>query len=135
MNNRTRRPTGPTMPNATEANRQLPRGDKIFLDHVGHFVRDRYAAGRALVRAGFAPTPMSVQSDAEGHSTGTGNICAMLTRGYIELLFKTSETPLAAELDAALARYVGVHLVAFAVADAGKAHRRLGDAGFPMRPL
>jgi len=123
------------MPHPTEPNRQLPRGDEIFLDHVGHFVPDRHAAARGLVRAGFAPTPVSVQVDSDGASTGAGNICAMLTRGYIELLFKTAETPLAAELDAAIARYGGVHLVAFAVADAGKAHRRLGDASFPMRPL
>jgi hypothetical protein len=118
-----------------EIDRQLPRGDEIFLDHVGHFVPDRQAASRALVRAGFAPTPLSIQVDPEGTSTGTGNICAMLTRGYIELLFKTAETPLAVELDAAIARYGGVHLAAFAVADAGKAHRRLDEAGFPMRPL
>jgi hypothetical protein len=32
------------------ANRQLPIGDEIFLDHVGHFVRDVDAATRALVR-------------------------------------------------------------------------------------
>ena len=44
-----------------EADRQLPRGDEIFLDHVGHFVADVEAAGRALARAGFAPTPVSVQ--------------------------------------------------------------------------
>ena len=35
----------------------------------------------------------------------------------------------------ALARYPGVHLAAFAVADAAAAHRRLGEAGFRMQPL
>src|SRR5688572_18772991 len=35
-----------------EADRQLPVGEEIFLDHVGHFVRDQEAASRALVRAG-----------------------------------------------------------------------------------
>src|SRR3979490_1803787 len=39
---------------------QLPIADEIFLDHVGHFVRDPDAATRALARAGFAPTPVSI---------------------------------------------------------------------------
>src|SRR5947209_12785226 len=108
-----------------EADRQLPRGDEIFLDHVAHFVRDRDAASAALVRAGFAPTPVSIQvsPDPAGGArlTGTGNVTAMLSRGYIEALFKTADTPLGRELDAALARHPGVHLAAFAVADAGEA--------------
>src|SRR6185503_979744 len=84
-----------------EVDRQLPQGEEIFLDHVGHFVPDPQAASRALARAGFAPTPVSVQVDPAGAPTGTGNVCAMLTRGYVEVLFKTAATPLAAELDAA----------------------------------
>src|SRR5262252_9850024 len=59
----------------------------------------------------------------------------MLPRGYIEVLFKTVATPLAAELDLSMARYPGVHLAAFAVADAGRAHGRLGAEGFALRPL
>ncbi len=119
--------------------RQLPILDEIFLDHVGHFVRDPHAAGRALARAGFAPTPVSVQvvPDADGtpRPTGTGNVTAMFSRGYIEALFKTADTPLGRELDAALARHGGVHLAAFSVADAAAAHRRLASAGFRMQPL
>jgi Glyoxalase-like domain len=123
-----------------QADRQLPLGDEIFLDHVGHFVPDPQAASRALARAGFAPTPMSVQTgpDPDGGAprlTGTGNVTAMLTRGYVEVLFRTADTPLGQELDAAMARHVGVHLVAFGVADAAGAHRRLGRNRFRMRPL
>src|SRR5690606_10708957 len=118
-----------------ELPRQLPLGDEIFLDHVGHFVPDREAASAALTRAGFLPTPLSVQVNPDGTPVGTGNITAMLPRGYIEVLFKTADTPLAQELDAALAGYAGVHLAAFAVADAEAAHRRLETAGFPVRPL
>src|SRR5262245_22902721 len=122
-----------------EADRQLPLGEEIFLDHVGHFVRDPDAASRALARAGFAPTPMSVQvnpaPDGSERLTGTGNVTAMLARGYIETLFKTADTPLGHELETALARHVGVHLAAFAVADAAAAHRRLTAAGFRMQPL
>ena len=118
-----------------EADRQLPQGEEIFLDHVGHFVADREAASRALARCGFAPTPVSIQVNPDGTPTGTGNVCAMFARGYIEVLFKTAPTPLAAELDISMARYPGVHLAAFAVADAAKALARLGAAGFALRPL
>jgi hypothetical protein len=59
----------------------------------------------------------------------------MFSRGYIEALFKTADTPLGREFDSALARYRGAHLAAFAVADAGKTHRRLADSGFRMQPL
>jgi hypothetical protein len=115
--------------------RQLPIGGEVFLDHVGHFVRDQAAAGGALARAGFAPTPVSVQVNSDGTPTGTGNITAMLSRGYIEVLFKTADTPLGLEFEAALSGHAGVHLAAFSVADAEHAHRRLTKSGFPMRPL
>jgi hypothetical protein len=120
---------------STEVDRQLPVDGEIFLDHVGHFVRDAEAASRALARAGFAPTPQSVQSNPDGTPTGTGNVTAMFRRGYIEVLFKTADTPLGREFDLALAGHAGVHLAAFSVADAAGQHRRLSDAGFAMRPL
>jgi len=122
-----------------EIGRQLPAGDEIFLDHVAHFVREREAACRALERVGFAPTPVSIQvsPDAAGGTvlTGTGNVTAMFSRGYIEILFKTADTVLGREFDAALARHAGLHLAAFAVADAEQAHARLATAGFRVRPL
>ena len=127
-----------TMPAASR--RQLPVGDEIFLDHVGHFVRDAQAANRALARAGFAPTPVSIQADKDPATgrlvpTGLGNITAMFARGYMEVLFKNSDTALAGELDAALAHRAGLHLAAFSVVDAAAAHERLAGAGFPVRDL
>jgi hypothetical protein len=124
----------------SQAGRQLPVADEIFLDHVGHFVRDPEIASHALARAGFAPTPASVQvnPDPAGGAalpTGTGNITAMLARGYIEVLFKAADTALGRELDDAMERHLGIHLAAFAVADAAKAHRRLAASGFRMRAL
>ncbi len=123
-----------------DTDRRLPRDDEIFLDHVGHFVRDPDTARRALAQAGFAPTPVSIQvnPDPSGGAptpTGTGNVTAMLDRGYLEVLFKTADTPLGRELDLAVSRYAGVQLAAFAVADAQATHSRLEQAGFPMRPL
>jgi Glyoxalase-like domain len=119
--------------------RQLPILEEIFLDHLAHFVPDPQAASRALARAGFAPTPVSIQvvpdSDGTLRPTGTGNVTAMFSRGYIEMLFKTADTPFGRELEAALARHDGVHLVAFAVADAMAAHRRLAAAGFRVQPV
>lgn len=118
-----------------EADRQLPVGGEIFLDHVGHFVPDPVAASAALARAGFAPTPVSVQSNPDGTPTGTGNVTCMLARGYVEVLFKTADTPLAREFDASIAGHAGVHLAAFSIAEAEATHRRLDSAGFAMRPL
>jgi hypothetical protein len=123
--------TGPI----AEADRQLPVGDEIFLDHVGHFVRDAKAASAALVRAGFAPTPESIQYNPDGTPMGTGNVTAMLQRGYIEVLFKAADTPLGREFEAMVAGNAGVHLTNFAVTDAAKAHQRLTEEGFAMRPL
>jgi hypothetical protein len=122
-----------------EVDRQLPGSEEIFLDHVAHFVRDAAAASRALERAGFAPTPVSIQvhpgATAGSQLTGTGNVTAMLSRGYIEVLFKTADTVLGREFDGWLARHAGLHLTAFSVARADEAHRRLDAAGFRVRPL
>src|SRR5262245_49767223 len=111
--------------------RQLPILEEIFLDHVAHFVRHPQSASRALTRAGFAPTPVSIQvvpdPDGAPRPTGTGNVTAMFARGYIEVLFKTADTPLGRELEMARASYPGVHLAAFAAADAAAAHRRLAE--------
>ena len=125
---------------AGEVDRQLPVGDEIFLDHVGHFVPDLEAARRALGRAGFQATPVSIQvnPDPAGGTpkpSGTGNLTAMFRRGYVEVLFRTADTALGRDLAAALARHGGLHLAAFAVADAGAAHRRLAQAGFQTQPL
>jgi Glyoxalase-like domain len=129
----------PTPSASADVDRQLPVGDEIFLDHLAHFVHDADAASRAFARCGFAPTPVSIQvspnPDGSVSPTGTGNITAMFARGYVEVLFKTSDTPLSREFDAAIADHAGLHLVAFAVADAAKAHRRLEKGGFAVRPL
>lgn len=119
--------------------RQLPQGDEIFLDHVGHFAPDPIAASAALEAAGFFATPRSVQvnPDCKGGVvlTGTGNVTSMFAAGYIEVLYKTADTALGHELDIAIARYAGVHLAAFSVSDASAAHQRLEASGFAMRPI
>jgi hypothetical protein len=122
-----------------DADRQLPVAHEIFLDHVGHFVADPDHAVAALARAGFCAAPRSIQVNPDGRGgtspTGTGNVTAMMARGYMEILFRTADTPLGRELDLAMARHAGVHLAAFSVSDASAAHARLAQTGFRVRPL
>lgn len=119
--------------------RNLPRAGEVTLDHIGHFVADADAATEALSAAGFTVTPYSAQvvpDPATGRSTltGTANVCVMLRTGYVEVLTHTADTPIGLEFREALARRPGLHLSAFAVADAEAAHARLA-AEWPMRPL
>ena len=67
---------------------------------------------------------------------GTGNRCVMLRAGYIEFLTPVADTPLAAQLRTAIARYVGVHLIAFGTSDPQSDHARLRHGGFsPLEPV
>lgn len=117
-----------------------PASGQVHLDHVGHFVADAAACARTLAAAGFTVTPFSAQmapDPATGQPglTGTGNVCVMLRRGYLEFLVHTADTPIGLEFREALARRAGLHLAAFGVADADAAHAALTEAGWPMRPI
>ncbi len=121
------------------AERQRPEGGRLVLDHVAWFLPDMEAAEAALTRLGFALTPLSLQmhraaADGPLVSAGTANRCAMLERGYLEFLATTGDTPNAARLRAAMARYVGVHLVCFGTGDPAAAHARLAQRGFAPPP-
>jgi hypothetical protein len=114
---------------------------EVFLDHVGWFVRDMAVAGQMFERLGFVLTPYVEHRNATARGgsepAGTANRCAMLERGYLEILTAVpgSETPLAAQLRAAIARYQGVHLMAFTGADAEIERARLAAAGFDPQPV
>jgi hypothetical protein len=117
---------------------QLPRQGEIFLDHIAHFVPDIAAAAEAMEACGFRLTPFTAQVNrVEGGTVpaGTGNRCAMLSEGYVEILAKTSDTPLARQLDERLLRHVGLHLAAFSTADAAAERERLAAEGFQVQPL
>ena len=127
-------------PRATD-HPQTPVGDNIFLDHVGWFVPDMETAGRQFEDLGFVLTAFVAQHNADPKGgaptpTGTGNRCAMLRRGYLEILTASDgvDTPLAQQLNAAVARYTGIHLIAFAIDDADTAHARLEAGGFTPQP-
>lgn len=122
------------------ADRQLPETDELFLDHIAHFVPDMDAAGAALERLGYILTPFTAQQNSlrpgePPTPAGTANRLVMLRRGYLEFLTSVADTPLAQQLQAAVERYVGLHLLAFAVGDAGAAWQRLQDHGFAPTPL
>src|SRR5215469_12671924 len=117
---------------------QLPGPGEVFLDHTAFFVPAIDTAAGTLEACGFRLTPFTIQTNREGGLTvpsGTGNRCAMLRGGYLEVLTATSETPLAGQLRERLRHHVGLHLVAFSVADAAAEHRRLAASGFATLPL
>ncbi len=118
---------------------QLPESGQIFLDHVAHFTPSLDEAARVLSAIGFRLTPFTAQrnrTEAGLVASGTANRCVMLREGYLEFLAAVSDTPLARQLQAATARHVGLHLIAFAVSDAEAARRRLSEGGFhPGEPV
>jgi hypothetical protein len=120
---------------------QPPRPGELNLDHIAHFVPDMSAAAEALDRLGFTATPYSEQSHRPTPAgplvaAGSANRCVMFESGYIELLTPTAATPIGDQLRAAIARYVGVHLIAFGTADAQADRERLARAGFaPLDPV
>ncbi len=119
---------------------QLPGRGAVFLDHVGWFVPDLEAAGRVFERLGFVLTPVTVHEnrDAAGNRirAGTANRCAMIARGYIEILAAVEgiDNAVTAALRSALARHVGIHLIAFTCADTAGEARRLAREGFAPQP-
>ena len=121
---------------------QLPGLGEVFLDHTAFFVPQMEAAASTLERCGFRLTPFTVQTNREGDAivpSGTGNRCAMLRNGYLEILTAMpsplGDTPLAAQLRERIADHPGLHLAAFSTANAAVEHRRLAEAGFPTLPL
>lgn len=118
-----------------------PASGALNVDHVAHFVPDMDAASAALERLGFTLTPFSAQShrlSADGPlvPAGTGNRCVMLESGYLEFLTPTGDTTVADQLRTAIARYVGVHLIAFGTSTPQDDHARLAAAGYgPLPPV
>lgn len=119
---------------------QTPGSGQLVLDHIAHFVPDHAAATGALRRLGFTVTPFSPQShrptpESPLTPAGSGNVCVMLRRGYLEFLTPTADTPIAHHLREAMARYIGVHLVALGTADPGVDRARLAAGGFEALPV
>jgi hypothetical protein len=122
---------------------QTPSGGDVFLDHVGWFVPDMDGLAATMEKLGFILTPFVAQHNADPNGgppipAGTGNRCAMLQRGYLEFLAAVpgTDTPLLHQLNTALDRYHGLHLVAFTIDDSEAAHKQLQNGGFaPLDPV
>ena len=106
-----------------------------------YFVRDRDAASHGAGARGLC-TDTSVgagQSRSQRRpAAANGNRQRhrdARARGYLEVLFKTAEMPLGHEFDYAMERYAGVQLIAVAIAEAQKQHKRLSGSGFRMRAM
>ena len=123
--------------------RQLPEDDEIFLDHLAHFVPDMAVAETAMTDLGFVLSPFTPQTNAAGPGeppiqVGLANRCALLERGYLEILTPhgKAETALAGQSLAAMERYVGVHLLAFSCVEPKDQTQRLAAEGFePLPPV
>lgn len=112
---------------------QLPSG--VSLDHIGVFSPDLDATSRHYEALGFLLTPQSQHSrpptpDAPVALRGTANRCAMLQQGYIELLGVVDHRLDTLGVPEALARYVGLHILAFGMSDASGEASRLREQGF-----
>jgi Glyoxalase-like domain len=72
----------------------------------------------------------------ERRTTGTANRLAMLPAGYLELLTPHGDIDNAtvAHMKASMARHIGIHLLAFTVADAQSDSERLRANGFDLQP-
>jgi hypothetical protein len=119
--------------------RQLPEKAEVFIDHVGYFVPDLEVAGAQLERLGFRVSLVNVQTNADARGelkpSGTSNRLARLKFGFLEILAATHDTPLAEQFKQQIARYQGLHLIAFSAADMRAERTRLTDAGFAMQGI
>jgi hypothetical protein len=109
----------------------------LALDHVGLCARDPAPLWAAWERMGFALSPVAQQSgkrrpDGPTEPFGSGNRCAFLRHGYVELLGILDDSLFANGLDRFLARYTGAHIVALGMDDAEGNLGRLRRGGLEI---
>lgn len=109
----------------------------LALDHVGICARDLGPLVAGYVRLGFSLSPIAQQSgkrspEAATELFGTGNRCAFLRHGYIELLAILDPTLFDNQLGRFIDRYEGLHILAFGVADEQANLARMQAAGIPI---
>lgn len=121
--------------------RQVPRPGEVFLDHVGWMVPDMQSAAATFEALGFPLTPLSIHQDrnpetGEAVLVGSSNRLAMLPVGYLEILtpVENADTPVSRHMRASIDRHIGVHLLAFSVADAEQYATGLEERGFSLTP-
>lgn len=109
---------------------------ELALDHVGIGLRDLERGRAAYERLGFRLTSRSMHAGSPSAGApvvpwGSGNHCAMLAQGYIEVLGLTDPTRYSSVRDM-VARYEGLHIVALGCGDADTTYRALRDSGLPV---
>ncbi|WP_291299209.1 VOC family protein [Elioraea sp.] len=106
------------------------------LDHVGIAGRDLDALADAYAALGFTLTPFAQHhapgADGVARPIGTGNRCAMLRQGYLELIAVVDPALPSNTLDRFLTRYEGLHIIAFGIDDAEAELARLRADGIAI---
>lgn len=107
----------------------------IGLDHVALFSPTLESIAFQYEQLGFCLTPLSQHSSPpapglEPVKRGTANRCAMLRQGYLELLAVVDPDLDGLGVPEALARYQGVHILAFHTDSPEDTQDRLQAAGF-----
>ncbi|WP_447921250.1 VOC family protein [Achromobacter aegrifaciens] len=113
--------------------------DRVGLDHVGLYARDMGPTAAMYERLGFQLTPLSQHSGThvvtrEVVKAGIANRCAMLGHGYIELVAVVDPALDLRGIPDGLARYAGMHIVAFDTAEPEQRIEALREAGFEAEP-
>jgi len=108
----------------------------VDLDHVGVATRDLDAGERCFRRLGFNLTPRSFHrgSRAPGapiEEWGSGNHCAMLPRGYLEIIGLTDPSKFSS-VKPMLDMYQGAHIVAFQPHSIRHVHAALAARHLPV---
>jgi hypothetical protein len=109
----------------------------LALDHLGVAARDLAPICAAYERLGFTLSPIAQQSgrrrpDLAVEKYGSGNRCAFLKHGYIELIAILDPALFDNNLNAFLARYPGTHILALAMLDEEANLTRLRAAGIDI---
>jgi hypothetical protein len=109
----------------------------LALDHVGICVRDPAPVWAAWERLGFALSPIAQQSgrrtpDGPVEPFGTGNRCAFLRHGYVEMLGILDPALFANGVDRFVARYEGMHILALGIGEAEENLARLRRGGLDI---
>lgn len=108
------------------------------LDHVGIAGADLDELAALYERLGFTLTPIARHSgrktpDGPIVPFGTGNRCAMLREGYLELIAVVDQQSFTNSLEFSLTRYAGLHILALGIDDeeANLARMRAGGVKIP----
>lgn len=109
---------------------------ELTLDHIGVGIKDLDRGRDAYLRLGFRLTARSMHAGSPSPGApvvpwGSGNHCAMLGQGYLEVLGLTDPDRYSSVKDM-VSRYEGLHIVALGCDDADAAHRALHAAALPV---